>query len=128
MEDSVKVKEEPKEEPKEASSEDTKELKWFECYNCNLKEKYEYYGKTMPYNKFINFKDNCYFIRDPFSPLDTRQFLLFGSDCSVCKNQVCQDSECSIFYKDWFCLQCASKHLEKFPAELHSKIQKNKNT
>lgn len=111
-----------KDEPKEQS--ETKELKWFECHRCHLKEKYEHHGKVMPFNKFITFKENCYFIRDPFSPLDTRQFLLFGSDCSVCKNQVCQDSECSVFFKNWFCMKCASENIIKFPPELHPKIKK----
>lgn len=109
---------------KEETSAETKELQWFECNNCRLKEKYEYCGKSMPFNKFITFKDNCYFMRDPFSQLDTRQFLLFGADCSVCKDQICQDSECSIFYKKWFCLKCAFKNLNYFPKEFHSKIKK----
>ncbi|KAF4518606.1 hypothetical protein B566_EDAN009855 [Ephemera danica] len=75
----------------------------FCCHKCSFEENYHYKGLKPPFCKGVKFLEESYVAKDPFSPPGERSFLLLGSDCSMCGNQICQDSTCSgVTNKDWF--------------------------
>lgn len=96
----------------------------FTCELCNLSENYNYKGKNPPFSKHIKFLEECYTMKDPFSPPDKHQFLIIGSNCTLCSKSVCQSTECSFFYEKRYCLPCALNNLTKFPEALRIKLQK----
>jgi hypothetical protein len=101
----------------------------FYCHQCGLQETYSYKGQKPPFCKGVKLFEDGYVAKDPFSPPNEHSFLLLGSDCSLCGQQTCQDSSCSIFYEHRFCNTCAIKEINKFPVQIHSKInQRNGKT
>lgn len=93
----------------------------FQCSLCTLKEPYLYFGKQPPFNTKIKFKENCYIMKDPFSPPNKYQFLILGSKCSVCSNDVCPGPECSIYFTRRFCTRCLRENLDAFPPQIQMK-------
>ena len=107
--------------------------KVFQCKECDLYARYEYFGHK-PYDhyqktskdKLILFED-CYICDDPFTDSKSRNFLILGSDCSICKKKVCVSSECSIFYyTKRFCIKCALEKIDEFPNEIKLELEKIK--
>lgn len=111
----------------EEESNSEEELKWFNCKICGIKEVYTTKEKKPKFLQNISFSNNCYVMKDPFSPPEKKQFLVLGGDCFSCKQPVCQAPECSIFYKERFCQNCAWKKKNDFPQQLQAKIKEPKN-
>lgn len=109
---------------------DKLELIDFLCSSCDLHEKCHYFGRTPPFANQIEFFEDCYVMKDPFSKQPTKlisrsdYFLVLGSECSSCKKVVCKDIECSIYYKLSYCLTCAKENIKQFPIEVQGKISK----
>ncbi|KAL4220063.1 Cysteine-rich DPF motif domain-containing protein 1 [Mactra antiquata] len=99
----------------------TEAVKEFLCYRCNLKIKYDYYGKKPPFAKSIAIGEECYVIKDPFT--SDVGIINLGSHCSVCQRSVCASGDCSIFYCKRFCLQCVQENIEEFPIEIRQEIK-----
>lgn len=104
----------------------------FHCVICNFQMCCDYKGNAPHFAKNIQFSDECYVIKDPFSPppgnLSTKSlcehFIVIGSDCSYCNRSVCQLNSCSIFYHKFYCSDCAFQLLNTFPVEVQCKIRK----
>lgn len=113
---------------------DTKEILKidFLCNSCGLREKCDYHGRHPPFAKKINFNEDSYVMRDPFSPppgqhsnkTNTEYFIVLGSHCFSCEKSVCKGPECSYFYGRTLCLECASRRMQEFPLEVQSKVRK----
>lgn len=95
-----------------------------------MTESVDYFGKVPPFTKNIEFLEDSYVMRDPFSPPPskhgsrsfTEYFIVLGTHCVLCRNVVCRD--CSLFYKSTFCFPCAESRIKEFPLEIQSKIRK----
>lgn len=96
----------------------------FQCSQCTLKENYHYFGRQLPFNNKVKFKESCYVLKDPFTLPSKNQFLILGSNCSICSNAVCHSSECSIFFTKRFCNNCVRNNLDGFPTQISTKILK----
>jgi hypothetical protein len=102
----------------------------FLCTECRMSELVHYYGKKPPFAKNVEFLEDSFIMKDPFSAPPTRNgkrsfteyFLVIGSRCSICDADFCKD--CSIFYSKTFCIRCAHDHVSQFPVEIQSKIRK----
>ncbi|KAG5670145.1 hypothetical protein PVAND_000427 [Polypedilum vanderplanki] len=102
----------------------------FLCRECKMSELVHYYGSKPPFVRNIEFLEDCYVMKDPFSapPLKngkrsyTEYFLVIGSKCKICEEDFCKD--CSIFYSNTFCIRCAHSQVSQFPVEIQSKIRK----
>ncbi|XP_053506278.1 cysteine-rich DPF motif domain-containing protein 1 [Ictalurus furcatus] len=97
----------------------------FTCELCELSTDYTFYGRKPPNTRAIGLLEDCYGIRDPFTP-DRDKFLILGSKCSLCKKTVCVGTDCSIFYTKRFCLPCVREHLEQFPEQIRIELKKKK--
>uniref|UniRef100_A0A336LM46 Cysteine-rich DPF motif domain-containing protein 1 n=1 Tax=Culicoides sonorensis TaxID=179676 RepID=A0A336LM46_CULSO len=108
------------------------ELIKFKCDSCSLQEMAHYKGKNPYFVKNICFTEDCYVMKDPFSPPpapDTKKsfteyFLVLGAHCSKCDKSVCRGNECSFFYGQTYCLNCAQSQIKNFPLEIQTKIRK----
>ncbi|RZF45050.1 hypothetical protein LSTR_LSTR002011 [Laodelphax striatellus] len=98
----------------------------FICSVCSLTEHFDYKGKQPPFQKQLVFQYDTYIMKDPFSLPSKHQILVLGGDCIECSKQVCQNSECSIYYNRLYCLQCALKALHTFPKAVQTKLSKLK--
>ncbi|KAG4067179.1 hypothetical protein HA402_000170 [Bradysia odoriphaga] len=103
----------------------------FKCHNCDLNEEYDYFGKRPPFASRIQFNENCYVMKDPFSPAPEQEkttnseyFVTLGADCVKCSRPICRGQECSFYYSKSYCLSCAGGVLSSFPLEVQSKIRK----
>ena len=97
----------------------------FSCFKCGLQEECHYFGRKPPFvAKQIEFTEDTYVMRDPFSPREVGRanFLQIGGHCNNCKRTVCV--ECSTFYYKRFCNECCAQYLSEFPPEIGTKIQK----
>lgn len=92
----------------------------WKCYCCDLEEHYNYKGNKPPFAKHLSFLEDCYIMKDPFSPPGKGEILLLGGDCSVCEKSVCM--ECSFYYTKRFCKDCALKNIKNFPPKFKNKI------
>lgn len=99
------------------------ELKWFKCKVCKMRELYNFKESKPKFLPTIAFADGCYVVKDPFTAPEKKQFFILGSDCYVCREPVCQANECSIFFQQRYCQNCAWKHKNSFPEQLWSKIK-----
>ncbi|XP_026779520.3 cysteine-rich DPF motif domain-containing protein 1 isoform X2 [Pangasianodon hypophthalmus] len=95
----------------------------FTCKLCELSCAYSFYGRKPPNTRAIGLLEDCYGMRDPFTP-DKDKFLILGSKCSLCNRTVCVGTDCSIFYTKRFCLQCVRENLEQFPEQIRLEITK----
>ena len=116
---------------KDDLKDDKKEQVWektiqFQCSNCGLCEMCHYFGTSPPFiKKSLEFSEECYVMLDPFSPYNPKtanNFIVLGSECSVCRCTVCV--ECSIFFTKRICIKCAQFHINEFPQEVQNKIIK----
>lgn len=106
----------------------------FRCDFCSLNEWCEFKGTHPPFARQIRFAEECYVMKDPFSPApgphsnktNSEYVLVLGADCVLCHRNVCKAAECSIFYGKTFCLSCAgsSEYIKSFPLEIQTKIKK----
>lgn len=106
----------------------------FSCDFCPLNEWCEFKGTNPPFARQIRFAEECYVMKDPFSPApgphsnktNSEYVLVLGADCALCHRSVCKAAECSIFYGKTFCLTCAcsSEYIKSFPLEIQTKIKK----
>lgn len=103
---------------------DSNELKYFDCNSCNLRQKYEYFGKHPPFLKSFVLLENAYVIEDPSVAPKQGQILIIGSHCINCRNMVCKDTSCSLYYKDTFCIDCAKSNVKLFPKIVQEKLNK----
>lgn len=102
----------------------------FTCSSCKMSEKVDYFGKAPPFTKNIEFLEDSYVMRDPFTAPPSRNgtrsfteyFIVLGSHCRMCSLVVCKD--CSVFYSNTFCLICANSEISQFPLEIQGKIRK----
>lgn len=102
----------------------------FLCKECTMSELVHYFGKKPPFVRNIEFSEDSFIMKDPFSQPPTRNgkrsfteyFLVIGSNCKICESSVCKD--CSIFFKSTFCIRCAYSQVTQFPVEIQSKIRK----
>ena len=97
----------------------------FSCFKCGLQEVCHYFGRKPPFvAKQIEFTEDTYVMRDPFSPREVGRanFLQIGGHCNNCKRTVCV--ECSTFYYKRFCIDCCAENLSELPPEIGTKIQK----
>lgn len=110
--------EEPPEKPK------TREREIFQCYLCNLKENYDYFGRRPPFCKAVTFVEDSYIMKDPFSSSrdNNENFLLLGGKCALCSKSVCQ--ECSVFFTRRICSACCQQNINVLPEELTKKMNK----
>ena len=92
----------------------------FTCNFCSLNEYFDYKGTKPPFARQLLFLEDCYIMKDPFSPLNKGETLVLGADCSFCKRPVCLG--CSIFYTKRFCKDCALENIKNLPSQLHKKI------
>jgi hypothetical protein len=102
----------------------------FLCRECSMSELVHYFGKKPPFVRNVEFLEDAYIMKDPFSAPPARNgkrsfteyFLVIGSNCKICESPVCKD--CSVFYSNTFCIHCAYAHVSQFPVEIQSKIRK----
>lgn len=102
----------------------------FLCKECSMTELVNYYGKKPPFTRNIEFIEESYIMKDPFSAPPSRNskrsyteyFIVIGSKCCICEETFCKD--CSIYYDKTFCYRCAYKHVAEYPLEIQSKIRK----
>ncbi|XP_029455902.1 cysteine-rich DPF motif domain-containing protein 1 [Rhinatrema bivittatum] len=97
----------------------------FECKLCRLTAPYSYYGQKPPNTHSIFLLEECYVMKDPFTP-NKDKFLILGSQCSLCKTLVCVGPDCSLFYSKRFCLPCVNKNIQEFPQEIRQDLDKRK--
>lgn len=119
-EKSTNKEEHEKEEKKKLFSK-REERETFVCCFCKLSEKYDYKGRQPPFQRHLIYQEDCYIMRDPFSPLNQKEALILGGDCCLCKKSTCMD--CSIFYTKRFCKICALNNIHDLPSQLHKKIK-----
>lgn len=104
----------------------------FKCSSCSCHEFVDYFGKTPPFTKNIEFNEEAYVLKDPFSPAPsklsqrsyTEYFIVIGVRCRLCEKIVCKSNTCSLFYGSSFCLSCAQGNIKDFPVEIQSRIKK----
>jgi len=102
----------------------------FLCKECSMSELVNYFGKKPPFTRNIEFFEDSYIMKDPFSAPPTRNlkrsyteyFIVIGSKCNICDETFCKD--CSIYYDKTFCYRCAYNQVTQFPLEVQSKIRK----
>lgn len=102
----------------------------FKCSSCSMTEQVDYFGRNPPVTRNIEFAEDCYVMKDPFTAPPTKHgnrsftefFIVLGSHCSMCELIVCKD--CSLFFKNNFCYSCAYSEIKQFPLEIQSKIRK----
>lgn len=102
----------------------------FKCSSCSMSEQVDYFGKNPQFTRNMEFNEDCYVMRDPFTAPPTKYgkrsftefFIVVGSHCSMCDSIFCKD--CSIFFKNTFCFSCAHSEIKQFPLEIQSKIRK----
>lgn len=114
----IKIEPEVKEEKKEV------EVKYFQCANCPLREKYEYFGKWPPFLKKFVLLEDSYVIEDPFEPAKQGEILVLGAHCIKCNNSVCKDTNCSMYYEGTYCIKCAKRHVATFPDNVREKLNR----
>ena len=110
----------------ESNQEELKETKsepggTFACNFCGLKEHFDFKGSKPPFARQLLFLEECYIMKDPFSPLNKGETLVLGADCNFCQKSVCLD--CSIFYTKRFCKNCALQNINQLPVQLHKRIK-----
>ncbi|XP_051977096.1 cysteine-rich DPF motif domain-containing protein 1 [Xyrauchen texanus] len=98
----------------------------FTCELCELSSPYSFYGQKPPNTRAIVLLEECYGMRDPFSP-DKEKFLVLGSKCCVCNKMVCVSTDCSLFYTKRFCLPCVRNHIHQFPEQIQNELAKKRN-
>lgn len=133
------------EQSKDAASEQSKETKPnnpfilpkhpFACESCGFRMYYNYKGTRPPFADHLSFAEPCYIAMDPFKPPPSRlnqhsyfeHFITLGCDCFTCGKTVCSSPQCNLFYRHFYCGECANASREQFPLDVQSRIRKNLN-
>lgn len=118
--------------PLETKQEEKLKKIHFKCESCGFAIDCDYKGTRPPFSKNINFIEDCYVMKDPFSPppgtasskSNSEYFLVIGADCDRCNSVVCAAATCSLFYRKTYCCECAQQSISTFPLEVQSKIRK----
>lgn len=118
------------EKSKKQEEQKTEEKINFICKGCNLSESVHFFGKKPSFVKNIEFLEDTYVMKDPFSQPPTRNgkrsfteyYIAIGSNCAICNSSFCKD--CSIYYSKTFCFSCAYHEVHQFPLEVQGKIRK----
>ncbi|KAL3114969.1 hypothetical protein niasHT_011405 [Heterodera trifolii] len=108
-------------------------LEEFCCSNpdCQLSLKCSYGKLEFEKNSCV---EPSYYMRNPFEPPNFHKshrdyslddFVIVGSRCFICEQQICVDEECSLFYKHTFCLRCVWRERHSFPSELVAQAAKS---
>ncbi|XP_017790802.1 PREDICTED: cysteine-rich DPF motif domain-containing protein 1, partial [Habropoda laboriosa] len=102
---------------------DTKETTTglFRCSYCLLEERFDFKGIKPPFARQLNYLEECYVMKDPFSLPNKGEVLVLGADCQFCKKPVCLG--CSVYFGRRFCVKCASNNIQNLPSQLHPKIK-----
>ncbi|XP_017472584.1 PREDICTED: cysteine-rich DPF motif domain-containing protein 1 [Rhagoletis zephyria] len=114
----------------EHQNDDHKPKILFQCSACCMKEVVHYYGKNPQFVYGLKLLEDSFVMRDPFQPTPIRwkpkaeYFIVVGAKCSVCKNVVCKDAECSFYFTLTYCLSCVESNMNKFPIEAQAKLRK----
>lgn len=103
----------------------------FTCDLCKWTEVFDYYGKEVPFVKNVTFHENCFVMKDPFSPppsvrqtSSVEHFIAIGSKCKMCSKTVCKSNDCSSYYINTYCKHCSLANIHLFPLDMQSKIKK----
>ncbi|XP_018610503.2 cysteine-rich DPF motif domain-containing protein 1 [Scleropages formosus] len=99
----------------------------FLCELCGLTAPFSYFGQKPPSTRAVVFLEECFVMKDPFSP-EKEKFLILGSSCSLCHRTVCVGTDCSLFYSKRFCLHCVNKYLDQFPQQIRTELAKKKSS
>lgn len=113
-----------KQESTVKKEENEPEIKYFHCYNCQLKEKYEYFGSNPPFFKKYLLLEDAFVIEDPFLPPKQGEILILGAHCIKCRNSVCKDTNCSMYYEGTYCIKCAKLNIKSFPLSVQEKLNR----
>lgn len=103
---------------------DKKEIQYFQCTSCNFREKFDYFGREPPFLKNYKLLEDAYVIEDPFLAAKQGRIIILGSYCIQCTRMVCKDINCSMFFKNTFCIHCAKKCLVRFPQGIQEKLNR----
>ncbi|CAL1526634.1 unnamed protein product [Lymnaea stagnalis] len=95
-------------------------FKQFSCSSCDFVIDYHYKGRKPAFAKCILLHEDCFIMKDPFST--SGGFINVGGMCSLCGRNVCMSNDCSLFYTQRFCLNCAAENIQEFPLELQLEI------
>ncbi|XP_005991367.1 cysteine-rich DPF motif domain-containing protein 1 isoform X2 [Latimeria chalumnae] len=109
----------------QSSSEDHPAKGLFECQLCGFATPYSYFGQKPPNARSVVLLEECYVMKDPFTP-DKGKFLILGSQCCLCNKLVCVGMECSLFYTKRYCLPCVRENRESFPQEIQMDLEKRR--
>ncbi|XP_016351481.1 cysteine-rich DPF motif domain-containing protein 1 isoform X2 [Sinocyclocheilus anshuiensis] len=88
----------------------------FTCELCEVSSPYSFSGQKPPNTRAIVLLEECYGMKDPFSP-EREKFLVLGSKCCLCSK-----TDCSLFYTKRFCLPCVRDHLWQFPERVQNEV------
>lgn len=70
------------------------------------------------------FLEDSYVIENPFLPPKQGDLIVLGSHCVICKNSICKDTSCSIYYGGTYCIECAKSRTTMFPKTVQDKLNK----
>lgn len=102
----------------------------FSCHLCKMTETCDYYGKRPPFARKYQITEDSFIMKDPFSPPPSSSrpnpeyFLVIGTNCTMCGEEVCKGNECSVHYSRTFCRPCALSNIKQFPLEVQTKFLK----
>ncbi|KAM7360469.1 cysteine-rich DPF motif domain-containing protein 1 [Cochliomyia hominivorax] len=102
----------------------------FRCSSCDMEEMVHYFGIEPTFVFGIKFNEPTYIMRDPFQAPPPRwkpkaeYFVALGAHCKLCNCVICKDNDCSFFYINTYCLDCAKKTAPKFPLDIQQKLRK----
>ncbi|KAK9873987.1 hypothetical protein WA026_002335 [Henosepilachna vigintioctopunctata] len=115
-----------KEEPEkyDLKGETEEKSKYFECENCNLKVKYDYFGLEPPFLTKYKLKEESFVMKDPFTSVKKGEILILGANCIKCKKCVCKDPNCSFYFNGTYCVVCAKSCISSFPLNVQEKLNK----
>ncbi|CAE7941713.1 CDPF1 [Symbiodinium sp. KB8] len=99
----------------------------FVCSVCGFRCRYDYFGKTPPFeHEAVRWVEDIFALQNP-SPAEygSVQSICLGALCSVCASPVCVDDKCSLFYKLRFCKTCSQQADGHFPADVAERLSKD---
>eukprot|EP00002_Diphylleia_rotans_P031709 TRINITY_DN65_c0_g5_i2.p2 TRINITY_DN65_c0_g5~~TRINITY_DN65_c0_g5_i2.p2 ORF type:complete len:109 (+),score=24.08 TRINITY_DN65_c0_g5_i2:57-383(+) len=67
----------------------------FQCRSCRVEFPYQSFGSKSLHPRIV-YLEECYTMKDPFHP--SNMPICAGSHCVLCKDAVCVDPACSVFY------------------------------
>ncbi|CAG0895998.1 unnamed protein product [Cyprideis torosa] len=89
-----------------------------ECSLCRFKAPFDHLTSSLPPMRF----SGPVYIRGS----NVENFVVLGSECTICKAIVCANPQCSVFFTNWFCQGCFQVNSSKFPAEVRASVPASK--